>query len=51
MELTLGSRPQAHCRWDSARRGLGSGVRRSSSESLLGDVVSTFGKRLLETRT
>lgn len=35
---TLGSLPQAHCMWDSALRGLGSGVRSSSSESLLGDV-------------
>lgn len=34
---TLGSLPQAHCMYDSARRELGSRARSSSSESLLGD--------------
>lgn len=48
--LTFGSRPQAQCMWDSARRGLGSEVRTSSSESLLGDV-SPPEERLQETRT
>lgn len=48
--LTFGSLPQAHCMWDSARGGLGSGVRSSSSESLLGDV-SPPGGRLREART
>ena len=48
--LTFGSLPQAHCMWDSALRGLGSGVRSSSSESLLGDVSSP-GERLQEART
>ena len=36
--------------WDSALRGLGSGLRSSSSESLLGDVSSP-GERLQETGT
>lgn len=48
-ELTLGSLPQAHCMWDSALSGLGSGIRTSSSESLLGDV-SPPDERLWETR-
>lgn len=48
-ELTLGSLPQAHCMWDSALSGLGSGIRTSSSESLLGDV-SPLHERLRETR-
>lgn len=48
--LTLGSLPQDHCMWDSALRGLGSGARSSSSESLLGDV-NPSGKRLQETST
>lgn len=37
---TFGSLPQAHCMCDSALRGLGSGILTSSSESLLGDVIS-----------
>ena len=49
-ELTLGSLPQDHCMWDSALRGLGSGVFTSSSESLLGDI-SPPDERLQETRT
>lgn len=44
---TLGSLPQAHCMWDSALRGLGSGLRSSSSESLFGDVRS-LDERLRE---